>query len=94
MAKESISADANVSLAEDTKYNHESHPAGEIEIESGMNGDGIDPDEPPDGGTEAWVVAFGAFFAYMCSFGWLQCKLRCFPSPNLILVLFDGDSPG
>lgn len=94
MAKESISADANVSLAEDSKHDHESHPAGEIKIESGVNGDGIDPDAPPDGGKDAWIVAFGAFFAYMCSFGWLQCKLRFFPSPNLNLVLLEGDSSG
>lgn len=28
--------------------------------------------EPPDGGTTAWVVVFGAWCASFCSFGWVN----------------------
>lgn len=82
MAKENLSVDANVSITKDTKDIPELQCSGDVEIESGVRGYNVDPDEPPDGGTEAWVVAFGSFFAYMCSFGWLQCKYRCFQSSD------------
>ena len=35
----------------------------------------MDPSSFPDGGTEAWLVVFGAFCCLFCSFGWINCKL-------------------
>ncbi|OAG40151.1 hypothetical protein AYO21_05629 [Fonsecaea monophora] len=38
-----------------------------------IDADTVDPETPPDGGWQAWKVVLGAFVAFMCSFGWLQC---------------------
>jgi len=35
----------------------------------------LDPNNPPDGGLEAWLVVAGGFFTIFCSFGWINCKL-------------------
>jgi len=45
-----------------------------------------DPNNPPDGGLEAWLVVAGGFFTIFCSFGWINCELfvRC---RNDMLVL-------
>jgi hypothetical protein len=28
---------------------------------------------PPDGGSQAWIVVFGCWCAFICSFGWINC---------------------
>jgi len=33
-----------------------------------------DPNNPPDGGLEAWLVVAGGFFTIFCSFGWINCE--------------------
>ncbi|KIW86737.1 uncharacterized protein Z519_12650 [Cladophialophora bantiana CBS 173.52] len=45
----------------------------DITINEATAPDAFEPETPPDGGWEAWIVVFGSFFAFMCSFGWLQC---------------------
>ena len=34
----------------------------------------FNPLENPDGGTKAWLCAFGAFCCLFCSFGWINCR--------------------
>lgn len=35
---------------------------------------GPDPDAPPDGGLEAWLVVAGGCATVFCSFGWINCE--------------------
>ncbi|KAH0839212.1 hypothetical protein FOPE_05639 [Fonsecaea pedrosoi] len=45
-----------------------------ISADDTIDADTVDPETPPDGGWQAWKVVLGAFVAFMCSFGWLQCQ--------------------
>lgn len=35
---------------------------------------GPNPDDPPDGGFQAWLVVVGGFCAVFCGFGWINCE--------------------
>lgn len=35
----------------------------------------LDPNNPPDGGLEAWTVVLGGFLIIFSSFGWINCEI-------------------